>query len=138
MAQSEGYKTKQRDHILQFLIENQSRHVTVDDVVDHLKQSGNPVGKATVYRYMDKLVNQGDVRKFLLEDSSACYQYAANKEECAGHFHLKCITCKKLIHLNCDFMNGIEQHILKEHHFQVDSSRTVFYGQCEDCMKQSV
>ena len=45
MAQSEGYKTKQRDHILQFLIENQSRHVTVDDVVDHLKQSGNPVGK---------------------------------------------------------------------------------------------
>ena len=35
MAQSEGYKTKQRDHILQFLIENQSRHVTVDDVVDH-------------------------------------------------------------------------------------------------------
>lgn len=65
MAQSEGYKTKQRDHILQFLIENQSRHVTVDDVVDHLKQSGNPVGKATVYRYMDKLVNQGDVRKFL-------------------------------------------------------------------------
>ena len=64
MAQSEGYKTKQRDHILQFLIENQSRHVTVDDVVDHLKQSGNPVGKATVYRYMDKLVNQGDVRKF--------------------------------------------------------------------------
>ena len=42
MAQSEGYKTKQRDHILQFLIENQSRHVTVDDVVDHLKQSGNP------------------------------------------------------------------------------------------------
>ena len=105
MAQSEGYKTKQRDHILQFLIENQSRHVTVDDVVDHLKQSGNPVG---------------------------------NKEECAVHFHLKCITCKKLIHLNCDFMNGIEQHILKEHHFQVDSSRTVFYGQCEDCMKQSV
>ena len=37
MAQSEGYKTKQRDHILQFLIENQSRHVTVDDVVDHLE-----------------------------------------------------------------------------------------------------
>lgn len=58
MTQSGGYRTKQRDHILQFLIENQSRHVTVDDVVDHLKQSGNPVGKATVYRYMDKLVNQ--------------------------------------------------------------------------------
>lgn len=89
MAQSEGYKTKQRDHILQFLIENQSRHVTVDDVVDHLKQSGNPVGKATVYRYMDKLVNQGDVRKFLLEDSSCMLSIRCKQRRMCSSFSFK-------------------------------------------------
>ena len=137
MTQSNEYKTKQRDHILQFLVENQTNHVTVDDVVDHLKSTGTPVGKATVYRYLDKLVAKGEVRKFLLEDAGACYQYAANAQACSVHFHLKCVTCKKLIHLNCNFMNGIEQHIFANHHFKIDSSRTVFYGQCEDCMKQS-
>lgn len=135
MAQ-EGYKTKQRDLILQFLIANQNRHVTAEDVADHLKQSGNPVGKATVYRYLDKLVAKGDVRKFLLESSGACYQYAPNSQACAAHFHLKCLRCKALIHLHCDFMSGIEHHILQEHRFQIDASRTVFYGFCADCQTQ--
>lgn len=137
MIQTDGYKTKQRDLILQYLIDNKTNHVTVEDVVDHLKSTGTPVGKATVYRYLDKLVNQGDVRKYLLEDSGACYQYAANNDACAFHFHLKCVTCKKLIHLNCNTMSGIEQHILAHHNFKIDSSKTVFYGQCEDCMKHS-
>ncbi len=136
MTQLDGYKTKQRDYILQFLIKNQEKHVTVDDVVDHLKSAGNPVGKATVYRYLDKLVGQGDVRKYLLEDSGACYQYNADQKSCAMHFHLKCVTCKKLIHLHCDFLNEIERHILTDHHFTIDPSRTVFYGQCENCKSQ--
>ena len=137
MEQPHGYKTKQRDFILQFLMQNQNRHLTVDEVVDHLKQSGNPVGKATVYRYMDKLVNQGQVRKFLLEDTGACYQYTANKEACAAHFHLKCTVCKKLIHLNCEFMSGMEQHIFKKHQFQRDECRTVLYGRCSCCIAQT-
>ena len=31
------YRTKQREVILNYLIENKNRHVTVDEIIDHTK-----------------------------------------------------------------------------------------------------
>jgi len=30
-------------------------------------------------------------------------------------------------------MNGIKEHVLEEHDFMIDSSKTVFYGICGKC-----
>lgn len=52
----EQYKTKQREAILQYLIQNKDKHINVDNIVEHLKKKGAAVGKTTVYRYLDVLV----------------------------------------------------------------------------------
>ena len=54
----EQYKTKQREAILQYLIQNKNKHISVDNIVEHLKKAGDAVGKTTVYRYLDILVRQ--------------------------------------------------------------------------------
>lgn len=134
---SEGYKTRQRELLLAYLQQNQSSHVTVEDVVAHLKGEDTPVGKSTVYRYLDKLVCLGLVRKFYLEEgAAACYQYSPPKEDCQRHFHLKCTLCGRLFHVDCPYLSEVDKHVLSHHEFLVDHTKTVLYGVCEDCQQK--
>jgi len=130
-----GYRTKQRQAILDYMIAHAAEHVTVEEVFDALKASGESVGKTTVYRHIEKLVAAGSVRKYHIEGgTSACYQYH-NSEACGEHFHLKCISCGKLVHLDCEFMHGIDAHIFEHHGFRIDNTQTVLYGVCKQCEK---
>ncbi|HHX56934.1 MAG TPA: transcriptional repressor [Clostridiales bacterium] len=129
-----GYKTKQKEKILEHIKANMDRHITAAEIVAHLNAEGTTVGATTVYRYLDKLVEIGYVRKYIMDEkSSACYQYVQENEECGEHFHLKCVKCGELFHTSCDFMQGIDVHILKHHGFRVDNTKTVLYGECESC-----
>lgn len=126
------YSTRQKALILSFMKES-GAHMTVSDIVSGLSIQGISIGKATVYRTLERLCDSGEVRKFVIDEKSgACYQYASGND-CTRHFHLKCIRCGALIHLSCDFLAGMEQHIKKEHGFTVRSGRTVIYGICQSC-----
>jgi Fur family ferric uptake transcriptional regulator len=134
MTKLEGYKTRQRELLLQYLIQNKSIHLTVEDMANHLKRKNKPVGKSTIYRYLDKLVSQGLVRKYFVEEGvGACYQYNQAREDCNHHFHLKCTSCGQLLHVKCTYLNSVHQHVLDHHHFLVDHTKTVLYGICHEC-----
>lgn len=137
MKQDSGYKTKQKEKILDYLIRNKEKHTNVQEIITFLTAEGNPIGTATIYRHLDKLVDCGMVRRYNFDGKTgACYQYIENKEECHEHFHLKCTVCGKLIHLNCDRLSNINRHIFEKHGFQVDPSQTVFYGKCSECLSK--
>ncbi|MCM1487396.1 MAG: transcriptional repressor [Firmicutes bacterium] len=134
LKEQKSYKTRQREQILNCLTENKAKHMTADEISGWLKEHKTDVGKATVYRTLDKLIEEGKARKYICEEGkSACYQYIDDQGECHRHFHLKCVECGKLIHLECDYISDLEQHILKHHSFVVDNTKTVLYGICEEC-----
>lgn len=134
MEATKEYKTKQRDLILEFFISHKSEHLTAEQVIDHLKDKGTAVGKSTVYRYLEKLVSEGSVRKYFIEEGkSACYQYIEDNEQCHNHFHLKCVECGRLIHIECEYLDEADEHILCHHNFKVDNTKTVLYGICDKC-----
>lgn len=129
-----SYKTKQRDRILECLIKNKERHVTAEEILAALNTEKPLVGKTTIYRYLDKLVSQGTVRRYFIGGGkSACYQYMEQSGVCNKHFHLKCVECGRLFHLECDYMGEMESHIRDHHGFHVDHAKTVLYGQCGSC-----
>ena len=133
MKRDSGYNTKQKEKLLDFLINNKSRHTNVAEIVAFLASEGSPLGTATIYRQLDKLVECGVVRKYNFDGKTgACYQYIED-ECCREHFHLKCLSCGKLIHLDCDHLMGINHHIAQHHGFIVDPAQTVFYGRCAEC-----
>ena len=126
------YATKQRDAILNFLKENNA-HTTASDILYHLREEGYKISSATVYRTLEKFEAEGVVKKMVVgEGTGACYQFT-DSDGCAEHFHLKCIKCGKLIHLSCEFMHEMEEHIFNDHGFTVSSGRTVIYGVCQGC-----
>lgn len=139
MKRDSGYNTRQKENLLAFLIENKDKHTTVQEISLYLTNEGTPMGTATIYRQLDKLVENGLVRKYILDGKTgACYQYIRQEDGCIEHYHLKCTSCGQLIHFSCNYLSDINNHILEHHGFTVDSSQTVFYGKCAQCSMEAV
>ena len=130
------YKTKQMTEILTFLKSVQGRHVTVNEICDFFREKGISVGTTTIYRHLEKMVKEGLAAKYVIDgSSSACFEYLGAEEHChkTSCFHCKCEKCGKLIHLHCEDVVKLEQHLMDSHGFRMDPCRTVFYGICEEC-----
>ena len=137
MEQKQKYRTKHSAELIAYLQSIPGRHFTVGDVGDYFKTQGTPMGTTTIYRQLDRLVDEGLVNKYIIDATSpACFEYVgeahADPEEVC--FHCKCEKCGRLIHLHCGELEMIRQHLMAEHHFAVNPLRTVFYGLCSDCM----
>ena len=136
MNSKSQYKTKQKEELLEYLTQTPGEHFTVSDVCDYFKSKGTPIGQTTVYRQIERLVDEGMVNKYLIDaNSPACFEYMARDSHVARGicFHCKCEKCGKLIHLHCEELDEIIGHMKEEHRFILDPRRTVFYGLCEDC-----
>ena len=134
MNRVKSYQTRQKELILSCLQDNAYRHVTAEMIVAYLKEQGEPVGQTTVYRHLERLVQANTVVKLAgLEGASACYQYMGQPDNHRNHYHLVCSGCGRVIHLDCREMDGLQQHMLAEHRFILDSFKTVLYGRCESC-----
>ncbi|MBO5564810.1 MAG: transcriptional repressor [Lachnospiraceae bacterium] len=132
------YKTKQREILLSYLQAASGGHITASDVCEYFRKQGASIGQATVYRQLESLVDEGLVNKYIIDSNSpACFEYVGKDAHEEGEvcFHCKCEKCGKLIHLHCDELEAIKDHLSGEHHFQLDPLRTVFYGICEECRK---
>lgn len=129
------YKTKNRRLLLEELAANAGQPVTVQELCDRLKERGISMGTTTVYRQLERFVEEGLVNKYLSDgNGAACFEYV-DPADCGEQtcFHCKCEKCGALIHLHCHELEAIQDHILAHHGFKMDSLKTVFYGVCEQC-----
>ena len=132
-----AYRTRQQDELLEYLRETPGMHHTAAQIRDHFASREQSIGTATIYRQLERFVADGTVRKYLLgAGDSACYEYVPQSESCALHFHCKCEKCGRLIHLNCDELRQVREHLLERHGFSWNSGKTVFYGICDQCRKR--
>ncbi|MBR1757536.1 MAG: transcriptional repressor [Lachnospiraceae bacterium] len=130
------YKTKQREVLIDYLENIPEAHFTASDVCEYCKSKGTPIGQSTVYRQLERMVDEGVVNKYIIDEKSpACFEYVADGTHISGEncFHCKCEKCGKLIHLHCDELVGIAAHLEEHHGFTLNPMRTVFYGICEEC-----
>lgn len=130
------YNTKARKYVLKFLTDNAGTTVSVADIVTFLKEEGISVNFTTVYRCLNKLVSEQKAIKFTQKDGQkAVFQLANHENSCDEHLHIQCVKCGKLMHLDCDFMNEMSEHILKEHGFSIQCEGSILYGTCDECKK---
>ena len=129
------YNTEPKKLINDFLKQNSDRHFTVDEIAEAVSVGEKSAGKSTVYRHVSKLLESGSVRRFETPGvKSFVYQYADVTDLCDDHYHLKCIKCGRLIHLECAKMDEVKKHILSDHDFIIGFDRAVLFGQCASCV----
>lgn len=132
-----SYHTDQKNMIFRYFERNNDRQISASEIKEELAVANQKIGLATIYRHLDSLEKQGVIRKFADESGKkSCWQYAGGNENCSSHYHLKCEKCGKIIHLDCGFVSDIDAHILTEHQFTMDRTKTVFYGTCAGCSQR--
>lgn len=138
MKRPMNYRTKQREAIYDYIVSLEGSHVTASQISAYFEKKKMPVGRTTVYRFLDQLTESGKVRRYTTDGvSGACYQYVDGKSSCHEHLHLKCESCGALLHLECDAVNELWHHLFQEHTFQMNILKTVLYGTCTNCMEKT-
>lgn len=129
------YQTHQRQELLQYLENARGQHITAADICNHLQRQGKNIGMTTVYRRLERMVDEGLVNKYVIDGTSpACFEYIGEHNRAGDTcFHCKCDKCGRLIHLHCGELEAIGAHLNEHHGFRLNPMRTVFYGLCENC-----
>ena len=81
MAERGRYKTKQQDLILECLKKQKWRFLTVSQFMDCLREKGVVVGQTTVYRVLERMVDDGKMMKLPMEDGTKVRYCFAGEED---------------------------------------------------------
>ncbi|MBQ4232689.1 MAG: transcriptional repressor [Lachnospiraceae bacterium] len=128
------YKTKTRQLILDFLNEHTESCFTAADIYKNINESDGSINRATVYRNLDRLCQQGILLKFKDNDSDASlFRYSGDHEHCDSHMHAQCSDCGKLFHIEGEFARKFEEEVKTAYGIDVDPKKTIIVGKCDDC-----
>lgn len=138
MARSDGYNTRTRQLILDYLINNRQHAVSASNILEHLEAQGASPNPTTVYRYLDKLASEQRIMKYVADKGErAVFQYVDEGLHCREHLHLKCVQCGRIYHLDCHFMDEVRAHLMAEHGFTLQCEGSVLYGLCRHCAQNA-
>ncbi len=132
------YKTRGKTQLLRYLSQQMGEPRTVEQICLGLAEDGEAPGRSSVYRMLGTLCRQGEVKRHRLPAPATgySYEYIGNAHRCESHFHLHCVGCGSVTHLECGCGEEIAEHLRALHGFSVDCGRSVFYGMCTDCIKR--
>ena len=131
------YKTEGRKKIMDILRQSGGVPLSVPQIEGKLQEGGSPLNKTTIYRYLDKLEDSGDVVKYAVDEGrKALFQLVDRKRRCDQHLHLKCVECGALLHLDGPPMSTLAEQVYTEHGFMIQCRNSVIYGLCQECLKK--
>lgn len=128
-----GYKlTPQRRAIVDTIIEKEGEHLTAEEIYDEVKKSCPEIGLATVYRTVLLLEEINVVCRLDLNDGCSRYELI-HKDEGHRHHHLVCNNCKKVLEVQDDLLDELENEIEKSYNFKILDHSVKFFGVCNEC-----
>lgn len=131
-----GYNTEQRKVLIDFMSRNNETPFTIEELISALQKDENITavpGRSTVYRLINKLVDEGIVKRFVKGHSRHFYYQIMSSGHCHDHIHMKCTKCGKLYHMDDCETEKILYEVLHSTDFWVDREETTLYGTCRSC-----
>ena len=123
--------TPARVAVLRFL-ESTNQPVDVNSIIDYLRQKDVDTNPATVFRMMHDFLQKGITQQIQFQEGKARYELSNKKH----HHHLICTNCGKIEEVEGDFLQKMEEDILKSKGFRVKSHSLEFFGLCSDCVSR--
>ena len=122
--------TKQKEFIKEYL-KNSYIHPTAFDVLKSAKENNINIGLTSIYRILNKMVEQQEAFSIITKDNIV--HYDTNRGD---HYHFICTSCNKIIDIDHDmeFFTQLE----KRYKINFSSIQDVhIYGLCSDCEKSN-
>jgi len=104
-------------------------HPSVDILYAEIIKIHPTISKATVYRNLRQLAEEGEITHLAVTDDVARYDGNATP-----HYHFACKLCYKIIDLEMPCVEGINDIVQRNHGINVDKHEILFLGTCGECM----
>jgi len=124
-----GKHSAKRDRIVDVFL-RQKGHVSADDLFEQVRRQHPGIGRATVYRTLQWMVEAGMARKVDFGEGRSRFEPSYRHPR---HFHLICTTC----HRSSEFLSSDVESLMEEvaaaRGFTTSQSVVQIYGTCEEC-----
>lgn len=125
--------TTPRLNILKILKQASQHHVSAENIYHALRNQGEDIGLATVYRVLTQFETAGLVIRHFFEGGQSVFELAQDSH----HDHLVCIECARIEEF-VDNMIENRQHIIAEQAgFKMTSHQLNIYGICPSCQQNN-
>ncbi len=132
---SKGYKlTAQRECILNIIIKNRDKHLTVDEIYKLVYEENKTIGIATVYRTIVLFEELGVLSKLIFDDRIIRYELSSFDEK-HTHHHLICVKCNKIMEVKEDLLEELEKKVELKYNFTILDHNLKILGICDKCNK---
>lgn len=127
-----GYRiTPQREMIVNAVAHNPS-HFTADEIYDDVHNQTQSMNKATVYRTLDMLVEEGLVTRSDFGQGVIIYA----PENHGPHLHLVCRQCDRVIDADWSLAHPLQEQLREDYHFDLDLHHLAVFGLCARCQRE--
>ncbi len=124
-----GKRSTKRDRILSIFLRQQG-HLSADDLSDLVRREDAGIGRATVYRTLQWMVEAGIARKVDFGEGRSRFEPSFGHPR---HFHLICTRC----HTSSEFLSSDVETLMEEiataRRFAPEQTVVQIYGTCEAC-----
>jgi Fur family ferric uptake transcriptional regulator len=124
-----GKHSSKRDQILRIFVQ-QEGHLSADDLFDLVRRQAPGIGRATVYRTLQWMVEAGIARKVDFGEGRSRYEPSYGHPR---HFHLICNKCHRSSEFLSSDIESLVEEVAGARHFAMAQTVVQIYGVCEDC-----
>lgn len=124
-----GKRSSKRDRILEIFL-RQEGHLSADDLVEVVRREAPGIGRATVYRTLQWMVEAGMARKVDFGEGRSRFEPSYRHPR---HFHLICTTCHRSSEFLSSDVESLMEEIAAARQFAPAQQVVQIYGVCEEC-----
>ena len=104
---------------------------TADDMLQHLDATPSPVGRATVFRTLDLLVQEGVLDR--LHRPDGCHSYILSIGHDLHHHHLICSDCGTVVQFEGCSVDAMLGELSRQTNFRISGHWLEVFGVCAAC-----
>ena len=127
--------THQREAVAEVVFTSEE-HLSVDDIESRLRERGDRIGKATIYRTLDLLVKSRLVEEHDFGEGFKRYEHRLSRQP--QHEHVICVECGKVQEFKSPEIREVEGRVREELGFVTHRYRLEIYGLCRACHESGV
>ncbi|HIU25907.1 MAG TPA: transcriptional repressor [Candidatus Copromorpha excrementigallinarum] len=134
-----GRNTIQQD-IIEAAVKSMKNHPSPDQVFDRVKESYPNIGRATVYRVLNRLADRGEIKKVSIPNTADRFDFRTDE-----HVHLHCTVCNRVFDLKderiTEALKTMEKGLVDREGnelegFKIAEGNLSFKGVCGECQKK--
>lgn len=122
--------TTPRIRILNLLSQLDQPHVSAEQVYRTLRESGDDIALATVYRVLTQFEKAGLVEKHFFSGNEAVFELADEEH----HDHLVCADCGKVFEFTNSIIEREQEKVARKLGFRLQEHTLHLYGACQDTL----